>query len=173
MSPFVETSEEDLEKMLSVQFKGPFQFYQAVVKAMRAQGGSIIQISSATATIMLENHAAYMGTKAGIDHIIRCIANEFGGAGIRANSISPGLTDTSITSGAMGTPGLVGAFEKEYPLGRLGTSQDIAATAVFLASDNCFITGQNLQVNGGLTLRRNPTSGELGAAIVANSTQSN
>jgi NAD(P)-dependent dehydrogenase (short-subunit alcohol dehydrogenase family) len=47
-------------------------------------------ISSATATIMLENHAAYMGTKAGTDHVVRCVANEFGQFGIRANSISPG-----------------------------------------------------------------------------------
>ena len=77
-------------------------------------GGSIIQISSATATIMLDNHAAYMGTKAGIDHVIRTIANEFGEKGIRANSISPGLTATPMTSDAMAAPDLEDAF-KEYP----------------------------------------------------------
>ena len=59
---------------MNLQFKGPYQFFQACIPAMK-NGGSIIQISSATATIMLDNHAAYMGTKAGIDHIIRTIAN--------------------------------------------------------------------------------------------------
>ena len=130
-------------------------------------GGSIIQISSATATIMLDNHAAYMGTKAGIDHVIRTIANEFGEKGIRANSISPGLTATPMTSDAMAAPGLEDAFKKEYPLGRIGTSEDVAAAAVFLCSDECFLSGQNLQVNGGLTLRRNPRSHEIDASVAA------
>jgi|TARA_B110000093_G_C12704170_1_gene299492 NAD(P)-dependent dehydrogenase (short-subunit alcohol dehydrogenase family) len=128
-------------------------------------GGSIIQISSATATIMLDNHAAYMGTKAGIDHVVRTVANEFGERNIRANSISPGLTSSPMTEAAMSAPGLEDAFLKEYPLGRIGTSEDIAAMAVFLCSDECFLSGQNLQVNGGLTLRRNPRSHELDASI--------
>jgi len=152
--------------MIALQFKGPFQFLQAAARTL-APGGSIIMISSATATIMLENHAAYMGTKAGIDHVVRCVANEQGARGIRANSISPGLTATPMTGQAMQTPGLEAAFQKEYPLGRIGTSDDIAAAAVWLASDECFMTGQNLQVNGGLTLRRNPTQAEIGAAVIA------
>ena len=110
-------------------------------------------------------HAIYMGTKAGTDHIIRCIAHEFGSEGIRANSISPGLTDTPMTAEAGQVPGLFEAFRAGYPLGRWGTSDDIAAAAVFLASDECFMTGENLQVNGGLTLRRNPTREEIGAAV--------
>ena len=126
------------------------------------QGGSIIQISSATATIMLENHAAYMGTKAGIDHVIRTVANEYGARGIRANSISPGLTETPMAGDSFSVKELIDAFAKEYPLGRLGTREDIAAAVVWLASDECFMTGQNLQVNGGLTLRRNPILSELG-----------
>jgi NAD(P)-dependent dehydrogenase (short-subunit alcohol dehydrogenase family) len=130
------------------------------------QGGSLIQISSATATIMLNDHAAYMGAKAGTDHVLRCVANEFGARGIRANSISPGLTDTPMTAGAKATPGVYEAFAAAYPLGRVGTSDDIAAAAVWLASDECFMTGQNLQVNGGLTLRRNPTRDEITASVV-------
>src|SRR5512139_3072336 len=77
LKPFLETTREELEQMTAVQFIGPYQFLQALVAAM-TRGGSIIQISSATATIMLDNHAAYMGMKAGIDHVVRCIANEFG-----------------------------------------------------------------------------------------------
>lgn len=156
LKPFLENTREELEMMSELQLVGPFQFYQEMIKAME-DGGSIIQISSATATIMLNDHAAYMGTKAATDHIIRCVAHEFGEKGIRANSISPGLTRTPMTAGVDQVPGLVESFEARYPLGRIGTSEDIAAAAVFLASDECFMTGENLQVNGGLCLRGNPT----------------
>lgn len=164
LKPFLENSEEEIDQMMALQFKGPFMFYQAMVEAM-SEGGSIIQISSATAKIMLNNHAAYMGTKAGADHVIRCVANEFGARGIRANSISPGLTDTPMTAEAKTVPGLFESFIAGYPLGRIGTSADVAAACVFLSEDECFLTGENLQVNGGLTLRRNPSADEMNAAI--------
>ena len=166
MKGFEETTEEDLHRMMDIQFKGPFQFMQALVKAMGA-GGSIIMISSATATIMLEQHAAYMGTKAGIDHVVRCVANEYGGRGIRANSISPGVMNTPMAGDSLKIPEVLRAFEAGYPLGRIGTIDDIAEAALWLASDTCFMTGQNLQINGGLTLRRNPTMAEMGAAFAA------
>jgi NAD(P)-dependent dehydrogenase (short-subunit alcohol dehydrogenase family) len=164
LKPFLETTTEELLQMTALQYIGPFQFYQQMIKAMTA-GGSIIQISSATATIMLNHHAAYMGTKAGTDHVIRCVAHEFGKDGIRANSISPGLTETPMTAQAKTVPGLFDSFLKGYPLGRIGTTDDVAAAAVWLASDECFMTGTNLQVNGGLTLRANPTAEEMEEAI--------
>lgn len=155
-APFCDVSEELLQTVIDIQFKGPFQFFQVMLEAMK-NGGSIIQISSATAKVMTQDYAAYMGTKAGIDHVVRVIANEFGHKGIRANSISPGLTETPMTESTFQVPGLVEAFTASYPLGRMGTSEDIAAAAVWLASDECFMTGENLQVNGGLTLRGNPS----------------
>ena len=158
--PFLDVDEELLDRVIDIQFKGPFLFFQSMVKAM-ASGGSLIQISSATATIMLQNYAPYMGTKAGIDHVVRVVANEFGHQGIRANSISPGITETPMSERLFRAPGIVDAFVAAYPLGRVGTSEDIAAAAVWLASDECFMTGENLQVNGGLTLRRNPTPEEI------------
>lgn len=167
LRPFEDTSEEELHAIMGLQFKAPFQFMQALVKAMRENptpGGSIIMISSATATIMLENHAAYMGTKAGTDHVVRCVANEFGQFGIRANSISPGITHTPMSGDALNIPEILQAFEACYPLGRIGTVDDVAEAALWLASDSCFMTGQDLQVSGGLTLRRNPTITEMGAA---------
>ena len=171
LKPFLDTTHEELMAMTMLQYVGPFHFYQAMLRKMArshgGQGGSIIQISSATAVIMLENHAAYMGTKAGTDHVVRCVANEFGVEGVRANSISPGLTDTPMNADAKQVPGLFDAFLAGYPLGRIGTSDDIAAAAVFLASDECFMTGENLQVNGGLTLRRNPMKSEIDAAVAA------
>ncbi|WP_144095881.1 SDR family NAD(P)-dependent oxidoreductase [Croceicoccus sediminis] len=171
LTPFLDNTREQLEQMSALQLIGPFQFYQACVRKMArlhgGNGGSIIQISSATAKIMLWDHSAYMGTKAATDHIIRCVANEFGCEGIRANSISPGLTETPMTADAGQVPGLFDSFVKGYPLGRYGTSDDIAAAAVFLASDECFMTGENLQVNGGLCLRGNPTPDEMEASIAA------
>ena len=169
--PFLDNTREQLEAMTALQFIGPFQFYQAMIykmaKSKGGRGGSIIQISSATSTIMLNNHAAYMGTKAGTDHVVRCVAHEFGEEGIRANTISPGLTDTPMNAEAKNVPGLFESFRDSYPLGRWGTSEDVAAAAVFLAEDECFMTGENLQVNGGLTLRRNPTAKEMDAAVAA------
>jgi NAD(P)-dependent dehydrogenase (short-subunit alcohol dehydrogenase family) len=164
LKPFLDNSDDDLKKITDLQFIGPFMFCQELIKGMD-RGGSIIQISSATATIMLNDHAAYMGTKAGADHVIRCVANEFGDRGIRANSISPGITDTPMTAEAKSVPGLFDAFVASYPLGRVGTSDDLAAAAVWLASDECFMTGENLQVNGGLTLRRNPSREEMNQSI--------
>jgi len=166
LKPFLDTTKEEIERMAALQFTAAFLFYQAVLRVMR-DGGSILQISSATASIMLENHAAYMGTKAGADHVLRCVANEFGYRGIRANSIAPGFTATPMTGKAAKNAAIVGAFAREYPLGRVGTSVDVADTAVWLASDECFVTGQVIQVNGGLTLRRNPTNAEIGAAVQA------
>ncbi len=169
LKPFLDTTEDELRQMADLQFRGPFLWLQAMVGAMReaGRGGSLIQISSATATIMLNDHAAYMGTKAGSDHVMRCVANEFGAEGIRANSISPGLTATPMTAQAQTTPGVFEAFLPSYPLGRVGTSEDIAAACVWLGSDECFMTGENLQVNGGLTLRRNPTREEIVTSVTA------
>lgn len=174
LQPFLDTSRADLDAMTALQFIGPYQFFQAMIRkmarSMGGHGGSIIQISSATAQIMLNDHAAYMGTKAGTDHVVRCVAHEFGAEGIRANSISPGLTDTPMTAEAKTVPGLFEAFLAGYPLGRIGTSDDIAAAVVWLASDECFMSGENLQINGGLTLRRNPTREEVSAAVTAATT---
>lgn len=166
LKPFLEMTDDEFDRMYALQLRGVFQFIQALIPAMD-QGGSIIQVSSATASIMMHDHAAYMATKAGADHMIRCIANEFGTSGIRANSISPGITETPMTAQAQQVPGLMEAFLPGYPGGRYGTKEDIAAGCVWLASDECFMTGENLQVNGGLTLRRNPTAQEIEASIIS------
>ena len=140
LTQFEETSEADLNMMMDLQFKGPYQFMQVLVGVM-PDPSSIIQISSATATILVGNHHAYIGTKAGIDHVVRGVADEYGAKGIRVNSISPGLTASPMAAPHLETPGLTEAFLKNYPLGRLNTSEDIAAAAVFLGSDECFMTG--------------------------------
>jgi len=167
LAKLLDTTGEQIDKLTALQFKGPYFFLQVFVEAMRSAGGSIIQISSASRFALLENHAAYIGTKAGGDALVRCFANEFGRFGIRINSIAPGLTASPMTEQAIGMPGLEAAFLREYPLGRIGTSEDIANAAVWLATDESFMTGQVLQINGGLTLRRNPTQSEINASMKA------
>jgi 2-hydroxycyclohexanecarboxyl-CoA dehydrogenase len=161
-----EISEEELEQIVALQFKGVHYFLSAFVRAM-PQGGSLIQISSATTQCIINDHAAYIGTKAGSEALIRCVANQYGPQGIRANILSPGFTESPMTQAAFATPGLADAFIKEYPLGRVGTSEDIAKAAVWVVSDECYMSGQNLQINGGLTLRRNPRPEEIGASVAA------
>ena len=168
MAKLLETTEQQLDALAALQFKGPYFFLQAFVGRMaKSGGGSVIGVSSASVHALLNNHAAYIATKAAGEALVRCFANEFGAAGVRVNSIAPGLTSTPMTEKEVKLPGLEEAFVKEYPLGRIGTTQDVADAALWLAGDECFMTGQVLQVNGGLTLRRNPTQREISASLRA------
>ena len=168
MAKLLETTEEQLDRLAALQFKGPYFFLQAFVGRMaKSGGGSVINISSASVHAVLNNHAAYIGTKAAGEALVRCFANEFGASGVRVNSIAPGLTATPMTEREVRMPGLEEAFIKEYPLGRIGTTQDVADAALWLAGDECFMTGQVLQVNGGLTLRRNPSQKDISASLRA------
>jgi NAD(P)-dependent dehydrogenase (short-subunit alcohol dehydrogenase family) len=166
LKPITEISEDELDGLVALQFKGVHHFLAACVGHMTG-GGSVIQVSSASTFALLFDHAAYIGTKAGADALVRCVANQYGAQGLRLNSVAPGLTATPMTAGAMAAPGLEAAFRQEYPLGRIGTSDDVADACLWLASDGCFLTGQTLQVNGGLTLRRNPLPHEVAASIGA------
>jgi len=97
--------------------------------------------SSQTALLAPPGLAAYAGTKAGADHIVRIAAVEYGARGIRVNSLSPGFTRSGMTDGYFQIPTLEGAFLREIPLGRLPTVKDIANAALWLASDEAFTTG--------------------------------
>lgn len=159
--PFEDMTEAEIDEMLSIIFKGGIWFMQAAIPALKAVGGgSIINVTSAVADIMFENHAAYMGAKAGLNHVTRTVANEFGKFGIRANILAPGLTVTPILNNQF-PQSVIDRFAQEYPLGRITTVEDVADTALYVAGDECFMTGQTFQVNGGLTLRRNPTTEEI------------
>ena len=116
---------------------------------------------------MLDDHSPYRGTKAATDQVIRSIAYEFGKQGIRANSVAPGLTDSPMAAAAYAVPAIIDLFNKETAMGRTGKPDDIAAACLFVASDRCFITGQTFQVNGGVTLGRNPTKDEMMQAAMA------
>jgi NAD(P)-dependent dehydrogenase (short-subunit alcohol dehydrogenase family) len=168
MQKLLETTEDELDRLSALQFKGTYFFLQEFVGRMAAGGGgSVISVSSASVHALLHHHAAYIATKAAGEALVRCFANEFGSKGVRVNSIAPGLTATPMTDREIRMPGLEAAFLKEYPLGRIGTTADVANAALWLAGDECFATGQVLQINGGLTLRRNPTPQEINASLRA------
>jgi NAD(P)-dependent dehydrogenase (short-subunit alcohol dehydrogenase family) len=168
MGRLLETDEATLDRLSALQFKGSYFFLQTFVGLMaRSGGGSVIQISSASVHALLYNHAAYIATKAAGEALVRCFANEFGAQGVKVNTIAPGLTPSPMTEKEMSLPGLKEAFLKEYPLGRIGTAEDVANAALWLATAESFLTGQTLQINGGLTLRRNPTPREINASMRA------
>ncbi len=170
LKPLTETTDDELDTIVDLQFKGVHYFLQAFVGQMlqqAPQGGSIISLSSATTKALINNHAAYIGTKTGSEALIRCVANDYGQYGIKANTISPAFTQSPMTEGAFATPGLVDAFLPRYPLGRLNTCEDVAHAAAWLCSDECFMTGENLQPNGGLQLRGNPQAHDIEAAVGA------
>jgi len=122
MAKLLETSEEQIDKLTALQFKGPYFFLQTFCALMsESGGGSIVTISSASVYALLYNHAAYIGTKAGTDALVRCFANEFGQKGIKINSIAPGLTATPMTERETKLPGLEEAFLKEYGVSRQRT----------------------------------------------------
>jgi len=160
MGYIAETDEDTLRHSTDLHFIGPFFFIKQMAARMK-HGGSIVTLSSITASLTFPNHAAYMGAKAGTDHIVRVAATEYGPQGIKVNSVSPGFTESPMTKDFLAIPGVRDAFEEEIPLGRLNTVDDVSATALWLCSDEAYLTGQNLHPSGGNTLRRLPNL-ELG-----------
>ncbi|MEE4339486.1 SDR family NAD(P)-dependent oxidoreductase [Erythrobacter sp.] len=170
LAGFLEITQDELDRITDLQFKGVHHFLQAFVRVMSEQdptGGSLISLSSATTKALLNNHAAYIASKRAGEAMIECIANDYGHLGIKANTVSPAFTHSPMTEGAFATPGIVDAFLPRYPLGRLNTSEDVAHACLWLCSDNAFVTGQNIQPNGGVTLRGNPQAVDIQASVEA------
>jgi 2-hydroxycyclohexanecarboxyl-CoA dehydrogenase len=154
VKPFLDVERSELEKVVQVQFVGAFLFLQAVLRGI-SDGGSVIQLSSVSASALLPNHAAYMASKAAVDVLMRSAALEFGYRGIRVNSIAPGPTeDTPMAAQVLAIQEVKDRIRNAIPLRRLGTAKDIADAALWLASDQSFITGEVLQINGGRAIHR-------------------
>lgn len=147
---------DGLMAQATLHFVGTALFIRDVAAAM-TDGGSIITISSLTAELTGARLAAYSASKAAADKVARVAAIEYGDRGIRVNSIAPGLTRTEMTGAYFDNPAILGAFERETATGRLATPEDVAAAAVWLASDECTATGDLVRVSGGAHLRRLPT----------------
>lgn len=159
-APIAEISREQLLEACEVHLIGTALFFKQMGAKM-SDGGALITTSTLTALVAPPGLAAYAGTKKGADQIVRIAAVEFGPRGIRVNSIAPGFTRSAMTEDYFAIPTLKDAFLREIPLGRLVTVEDIANAALWLASDEAFITGQVVDITGGQSLRRTPTAEEM------------
>ena len=155
-----EVTRESLLQSCEVHLIGTALFFKHM-GAKLSDGGAMITTSSLTARVAPPGLAAYAAAKRGVDHMVRIAAVEYGPRGIRVNSIAPGFTRSAMTEGYFALPTLEGAFLREIPLGRLVTVNDIANAALWLASDEAFITGQVIDITGGQSLRRTPTNEEM------------
>lgn len=158
--PLLETSADTFRQASDVHFVGTALFIKQMALAM-AQGGSIITASSLTVLAQAPGLSAYAGSKGGADVLVRIAANELGERNIRVNSIAPGFTKSAMTEGYFAVEAVTRAFLREMPLGRFPTVEDIANTALWLASDEAFVTGQLIDVTAGQSLRRTPRPDEF------------
>ena len=164
-APVAELDPEHVEPMVAVQFTGALYFIQHMANAMQA-GGSIVTVSSLTATLVAEGYAPYAGAKAGINHASKIAASEYGAKRVRVNVVSPTTVETPMVAQLFATPGVREAMVSETPLGDLPGVEDVTNAVLFLASDeSAFITGENLHIDGGGALRRLPRRDEIIASV--------
>jgi 3-oxoacyl-[acyl-carrier protein] reductase len=155
--PFLELKDESWQKVIAVILTASFVVGQRAARAMVEQGngGSILYTASISALGASPLFAAYSAAKAGVVNLVKCMAIELVGHGIRVNSISPGPTDTQQSVDLVGEEQMQRWREEGFPvvpIGRLGYASDMAAAFSFLASeDAAYITGVNLVIDGGLT----------------------
>jgi len=145
-------SENDWNDIVGVNLTGVFNCTQAALPHMiKNKSGKIINISSMWGEVGASCEVAYSATKAAVIGFTKALAKEVGPSGINVNCISPGLIDTGMNQAL--TLEDVEALVNDTPLGRIGTTNDVAEAALFLASDEAdFITGQVLGVSGGLVI---------------------
>ena len=143
-------SDESWRRMLAVHIDGTFFCTREALRLMSRQNrGAIINLSSVAALAGLESVPHYSAAKGGILGFTRAVAREVASRGIRVNAICPGYIDTPMTQPM--SPLMRAAARSRTPLGRSGEPREVAATALFLASDDgSFFTGQWLSPNGGL-----------------------
>ena len=144
-----DTDQFDSDRVFDVNLKGVYNCCKSAVPQMVSQKcGRIINISSMWGQVGASCEVAYSAAKAGVIGLTKALAKELAPSGITVNAIAPGIIDTTMNAGL--TVDEISNFVSRVPLGRIGTPDDIAAAALFLASDDAdYITGQILGVNGG------------------------
>ena len=152
--PLESVDEEHYRKLFDLNVLGLLLTTKEAVVHMNGEGGSIINVSSIASKTPAINSSVYSATKGAVDVISRALALELAPRKIRVNSLSPGATETE---GVRSMPEYKNGFEQlaitRTPLGRMGTGEDIAKAALFLASeDSGWITGEELLVGGGIRL---------------------
>ncbi len=150
---FWDVTEADYDTVLNVNLKGAFFLTQAFVRRLRdaKRPGRVINISSVHEDMVFPNFASYCASKGGMRMLMRDLAVELGPLGITVNNIAPGAIATPINTALLNDKPKLDALLANIPLGRLGTTGDVAALAAFLASDEAgYITGSTYVVDGGL-----------------------
>jgi 3-oxoacyl-[acyl-carrier protein] reductase len=149
--PLEKLTEEHFHKQFNLNVLGVLLASQAAASQFEGPGGSIINISSVVSTLAIPESSVYSGTKGAVDAITRSLASELGPRGIRVNAIRPGMVETEGTQSAgIAESDMRKQVEASTPLRRIGKPQDIAGTAVFLASsDSAWITGETFVISGG------------------------
>ena len=153
----VETSDEDWERVLTINASGAFYSCRAALRHM-PDGGAIVTVGSINALIAWEHDAAYCASKGAVLQLTRAIALDMAPRRIRANCVCPGVIDTPMADGFIDQADDPGEVRSEYealsPLNRLGTPREIANCILFLASDEAsFVTGAALVADGGTIIR--------------------
>lgn len=143
--------DEDWDEVMGVNLKGTFNMTRSVVRGMmKRREGVILNVSSVVGLSGNAGQSNYAASKAGIIGFTKSVARELASRGIRCNAIAPGFVETDMTS-ALGEA-QTKALKQQIPLGRLGSPQDIAGVARFLAGPGaCYITGQVIAVDGGMS----------------------
>jgi 3-oxoacyl-[acyl-carrier protein] reductase len=142
--------DEDWDLVLGINLKGAFLCTKAALKYMTKQrGGTIINIASIVGAMGNAGQANYVASKAGLIGLTKTIAREYANRGITANAVAPGFIDTAMTQAL--TENVRAELAKQIPIGKLGTSEDVANAVRFLASPRAsYITGHVIHVNGGM-----------------------
>lgn len=149
---FLDVTEADFDHVLRVNLKGAFLVAQAVAKKMAAQkrGGAIVNMASINAQVAIGNQIPYSVSKGGILQLTRAMALSLAPQGIRVNAIGPGSIMTDMLQSVANDREAKRRVLSRTPLGRIGTPDEIASVAAFLASDDAsYITGEIIYVDGG------------------------
>jgi 3-oxoacyl-[acyl-carrier protein] reductase len=155
MDDILECTEADWRRIIDINLTGVFLFCKYGVPMLIERGGGVVINTASIAALRGGPSAhAYAASKAGVVQLTRSIASTYGRQGVRANCICPGVIDTEmVQSHMLAADGARDAIGQRTPLGRIGTADDIAQLALYLASDaSSFMTGQALTIDGGLTV---------------------
>jgi len=142
--------EKDFDDVINVNLKGSWNMVKHVTRPMfKQKSGRIINISSVVGQIGNPGQANYVASKAALNGMTKSLAKEYGKKNVTVNAIAPGFIETEMTDSL--SEEIKDHYMAQIPLGRFGKVEDIAKTAVFLASEDAnYITGQILNVNGGM-----------------------